>query len=134
MNRFILNGVIKNIKYLQDAVVVYVDDMEKGYTTQDGKVVNDMIYTWKVIFKSNPFKGYITRHFNDGMLVDIDAKMRPYSLENGEEKDGYSCIGIAINRSCYVRQSYRVQKKLMKDSQMNSDEKPNLEEYNKPDF
>lgn len=134
MNRLIINGVIRNIKYLQDCVIVYVDDIEKGYRTKDGVVVDDMLYTWKVAFKNNPFKEYINRHFNDGMLVDIDAKMRPYAITEGQQVSGYSCFGIAINRSCYVRSSYRKEVKLMKESQENSKEQPNLKNYNEPDF
>ena len=134
MNRFILEGTINAIKYLEDSVLVYVDDMEKGYQKNDGTRVDDVMYTWKVIFKANPFKQYISKFFNEGSLVEIDAKMRPYAMENGKLVEGYSCIGISINRGSYARASFRKEKKLIKDSQEASNEMPNLEEFQKRDF
>lgn len=133
MNRFILTGIIKTIKYLPDAVCVYVDDMEKGYTRKDGVIVDDLLYTWKVIFKDG-MKSYITKFFNDGMLVDIDARMRPYAVEKDKTVEGYSCIGLTIQRSCYVRNSFRQEIKMQRDSQLHTDTPPNLADYNKPDF
>lgn len=134
MNRFILEGTINAIKYLNDSVLVFVDEVEKGYQKNDGTRVDDTMYTWKVIFKANPFKQYITKFFNEGSLVEIDAKMRPYAMENGQPVEGYSCIGISINRGSYARAAFRKEKKLISESQDASIEKPNLEEYNKPDF
>jgi hypothetical protein len=133
MNRFILEGTINTIKYLEDSVIVYVDEIEKGYKKKDGIFVDDSMYTWKVIFKSNPFRQYITKFFNRGCLVEIDAKMRPFSIENGNSIDGYSCIGISINRGSYAR-AIKIEKKIMKESLESSMEKPNLEEFEKDDF
>ena len=98
MNRLVLNGVIRTIKYLPDSILVYIDDKEHGYKRGDGVFVDDMFYTWKVVF-SNNFKNFIVKFFNDGMLVDIDAKMRPYAMEKGEMVQGYSCLGLSIQRS-----------------------------------
>lgn len=134
MNRFILEGTLVKLKYLDDSVICFVDDIEKGYTRNDGVVVDDALNTWKVIFKANPFKSYITKFFNEGSLVEIDAKMRPYATENGKLVEGYSCIGISINRGAYARSSFRKEKKIMMESQESSLEKPNLEEFEKPDF
>ena len=134
MNRFILEGTINTIKYLEDSVIVYVDDIEKGYQKNDGTMVDDVMYTWKVIFKANPFRQYITKFFNRGCLVEIDAKMRPFAMENGSSVEGYSCIGISINRGSYARASFRKEQKIMKESQEAIDESPNLEDFQKPDF
>lgn len=133
MNRFILTGVIKTIKYLNDSVLVYVDDMEQGYKRADGVLVDNAFYTWKVVF-SNNFKNFIVKFFNDGMLVDIDARMRPYAIRENEMVDGYSCLGLSIQRSCYVKNSARQEQRMIKESQRNSSETPNLEDFNQPDF
>ena len=134
MNRFILEGTINTIKYLEDSVIVYVDDMEKGYQKNNGTRVDDVMYTWKVIFKANPFRQYITKFFNRGCLVEIDAKMRPYSKENGKLVEGYSCIGISINRGSYARAAFRQEQKIIKESQSGVDDVPNLEDYQSADF
>ena len=134
MNRFILQGRIHKIKYLEDCVVVYVDDKEPAYQTSSGSRVEEIYYTWKVQFKANPFKSFITKYFNEGSLVEIDAHMRPYSTRNNESVDGYTCFGISINRGSYVNPAHRSEQRLMKESQETSTEKPNLEEYLKPDF
>lgn len=90
MNRLVLSGVIRNIKYLQDSVIVYVDDMERGYQRTNGTHVDNIYYTWKVVFANN-FRNFITKFFNDGMNVDIDARMRPYAMSQDKMVDGYSC-------------------------------------------
>lgn len=134
MNRFILTGVIRTIKFLPDSVIVYVDDMEKGYVKPDGTRIDDLLYTWKVIFKANPYRNFIAKYFNDGMLVDIDARMRPFAVEKETEVQGYSCIGLSIQRGCNTRASHIQEMKMVKESQERSMAQPNLEEYNKPDF
>lgn len=134
MNRFILEGTLVKLKYLEDSIVCFVDDIEKGFKRSDGTIVDDVLHTWKVIFKANPFKSYITKFFNEGSLVEIDAKMRPYAMENGKAVDGYSCIGISINRGAYARPAFRNEKKLVKESMETSTEMPNLEEFQKSDF
>ena len=134
MNRFILSGVIKTIKYLPDSVLVFVDDMEKGYVKSDGIRIDDIIYTWKVIFSANQFKNFIEKFFSDGMRVDIDAKMRPYATKEDAIVDGYSCIGLSIQRGCVSRASYAQEMRTIKECQTGNSERPNLEEFNKPDF
>lgn len=133
MNRFILNGVIRTIKYLPDSILVYVDDMERGYKRGDGVHVDDLYYTWKVVF-SNHFKVFITKYFNEGMLVDIDARMRPYAVEKKETTQGYSCIGLSIQRSCYVKPTAKAEQRMIKESQGMVAETPDLDAFNEPDF
>lgn len=133
MNRFILEGTLAKVKYLEDSVVCYVDDIENGYRRNDGTIVDDVLNTWKVIFKADPFKNYINKFFKEGFVVEIDARMRPYALRNGEVIDGYSCYGIAINRGT-KKTTIRSEKKIMRESQEASKEKPNLQEYMEDDF
>ena len=133
MNRFILTGEIRTIKYLPDSIVLYIDDMERGYKRTDGVIVDDMFFSWKVVF-SNNFKNFIVKFFNEGMLVDVDAKMRPFAVERGESVQGYSCLGLSIQRSSYIKRYAKQELKMIKDSQLASDEQPDLDAYNQPDF
>ena len=133
MNRFILEGFIGNVQYLPDSCILTINEYEQGYTKGNGEYVDDKFITWKVIFKGS-MKAYISKFFKNGMLVDIDAKMLPYAVSRGEAVDGYSCNGIAINMASYPRQSARQEMKMMRESQQMTDEAPDLEEFNKPDF
>ena len=133
MNRFILQGFVNTIKYLPDACLVYIDDFEMGYKRPNGEIVEDKYLSWKVIFPSG-MKGFITKYFGNGMLVDIVAKMKPYEIEQDKIIEGYSCLGLSIQRASYPRSSVRQERKMIKESQMNDDARPNLEEFNNPDF
>lgn len=133
MNRFILTGEIRTIKYLPDSIVLYIDDMERGYKRADGVTVDDMFFSWKVVF-SNNFKNFIVKFFNEGMLVDIDAKMRPFAVKRGESTQGYSCLGLSIQRSSYIKRYSKQEVKMIKESQLNSDEEPDLDTFIQPDF
>jgi hypothetical protein len=133
MNRFILTGEIRTIKYLPDSIVLYIDDMERGYKRADGVIVDDIFFTWKVVFSKN-YKNFIVKFFNEGVLVDIDAKMRPFAVERGESVRGYSCLGLSIQRSSYIKRNAKQELKMIKDSQLASSEQPDLDAYNQPDF
>ena len=133
MNRFIVQGFINNIKYLQDACVVHIDDFKKGYKKPNGEIVDDKYLSWKIIFKGY-FKKYISEHFSNGMLVEIDAEMYPYAIQNGKLIEGYSCLGKSIDISSYPRASVKQEAKMIKDSQMHASETPDLEGFNAPDF
>jgi hypothetical protein len=133
MNRLVLSGVIRNIKYLQDSVIVYVDDMERGYQRTNGTHVDNIYYTWKVVFANN-FRNFITKFFNDGMNVDIDARMRPYAMSQDKMVDGYSCLGLSIQRSCHVSSTFRQEKEMIRDSRERMDEEPDLDSFTQPDF
>jgi hypothetical protein len=133
MNRFILTGVIRTIKYLPESTLIYVDDMEHGYKRADGVVIDDIFYTWKVVFSKN-YKNFIVKFFNEGMLVDIDAKMRPFAIEKDKTVEGYSCLGLSIQRSCYVKASARQEIKMIKESMEHTDEAPNIDSYKELDF
>lgn len=133
MNRFIVQGFINTIKYLPDACVVHIDDFKKGYKKPNGEIVDDKYFSWKIIFKGY-FKKYINEHFSNGMLVEIDAEMYPYAIQNGKLIEGYSCLGKSIDISSYPRASVKQENKMIKESQMHDTATPNLDEYNKPDF
>ena len=133
MNRFVVQGFINTIKYLPDACIVYVDDFKKGFKKPNGEIVDDKYFSWKIIFKGY-FKKYINEHFSNGMLVEIDAEMYPYAIQNGKLVDGYSCLGKSIDISSYPRSSAKQEMKMIKESQENSTDIPNLQEFNAPDF
>ena len=133
MNRFIVQGFINTIKYLPDACVVHIDDFKKGYKKSNGEIVDDKYLSWKIIFKGY-FKKYISEHFSNGMLVEIDAEMYPYAIQNGKLIEGYSCLGKSIDISSYPRASVKQEAKMIKDSQMHASETPDLEGFNAPDF
>jgi hypothetical protein len=107
--------------------------MERGYKRADGVTVDDMFFSWKVVF-SNNYKKFIVKFFNEGMLVDIDAKMRPFAVERSESVQGYSCLGLSIQRSSYIKRNAKQELKMIKESQLASNEHPNLEDFNTPDF
>lgn len=133
MNRFIVQGFINTIKYLPDACVVYIDDFKKGYKKPNGEIVDDKYFSWKIIFKGY-FKKYINEHFSNGMLVEIDAEMYPYAIQNGKLIEGYSCLGKSIDISSYPRASVKQEQRIMRETQANATEMPNIEDFNRPDF
>lgn len=133
MNRFVVQGFINTIKYLPDSCLVFLDEYRNGYTTSDGKIVEEKYLTWRIVFKGY-FKKYISQHFSDGMLVEIDAEMLPYAVEKGKSVEGYSCIGKTIDRASFPRYMAKQEMKMIKDSMMHADEMPNIEAYNEPDF
>ena len=133
MNRFVVQGFINTIKYLPDACILYIDDFKKGYKKPNGEVVDDKYFSWKIIFKGY-FKKYISEHFSNGMLVEIDAEMYPYAIRNGEIIEGYSCLGKSIDLSSYPRSTVKMEQNLVKESLLHGSEIPNIDEYKKPDF
>lgn len=133
MNRFILQGYINTIKYLPDACLLYIDDFEGGYKRPNGEIVEDKYMSWKVIFP-NGMKAFISKYFGNGMLVDIVAKMRPFEIEKEKIIEGYSCLGLSIQRASYPKSTVKREIKMIKDSQSSADEIPDLESYIEPDF
>lgn len=135
MASFLVSGFINNIKYLpsQGGCLVFVSEYKNGYKKKDGTTVEDKYLVWKCIFKQGLVK-YISEHFNTGMLVEVKGEVLPYAIEHDKIIDGYSVIGQCINISSFPRASRLQEIKLIKESQENSTERPNLEEYNKPYF
>lgn len=128
-------GHITDIKYLSDCVLVFVDEYKKGYRKSNGEIIDDKVFNWKCIFSGNENKrAYINKFFSRGMLVQIKGELFPYSIVNGMMVDGYSVFIQSINMAAYPRQSIRKEAKMIKESQENSSEIPNLKDFNSPDF
>ena len=135
MASFQVIGFIDSIKYLpnQGGCFVFVSEFKKGYRKSSGEVVDDKYMSWKVIFKQG-LVNYINNHFSNGMLVEIKGDVLPYSIERDEVVNGYSVIGQTINLFSFPRSVARQENRMIKDSMSHSDEKPDLENYSKPDF
>lgn len=128
-----MTGFINTIKYLPDALLVYVDEYKRGYKKQDGTIVDDKYLSWKCIFKQG-FTKYINKHFGDGMLVEVKGEIMPYAIEKDKLIDGYSVIAQTINIASYPKSAIKREIKMIKDSQSNADETPDLESFITPDF
>ena len=126
-------GIISTIKYLQDSVLVFIDEFKRGYTKSDGVVVDDRYVTYKTIWKPY-FKKYINEHFNNGMLVQVKGEMLPYEVEQGKMVDGYSIIGQCINLASFPRRGIRLERRALKESQESVEETPDLDAFRSPDF
>ena len=124
---------INTIKYLQDAVIVYLDEFHAGYKKSDGTRVEDKYLSFKTVWKPY-FKKYIADHFSDGMLVHVKGDMLPYEMRQGQYIDGYTIIGEHITRASFPRFDVKKEQRMMKESQEHSSGTPNLEDYNTPDF
>lgn len=133
MASFEVIGFINNIKYLQDSVMVFVDEFRKGYRKSDGTIVDDRYFSWKILYKGY-FKKYINGHFNEKMLVKVKGEVLPYAIEQGECVDGYSVIGETINLFSYPRATAKLEQQMLKESAMLMDEKPDIEGFHQPDF
>jgi nickel-dependent lactate racemase len=99
----------------------------------DGTKVDDKYVTWKCIFKPG-FKNYIVNHFNNGMLVQVKGEVMPYAIDHERLVDGYSVIGQTINMASYPKSMLKQERKMIKESLENSNEKPNLQDHLTPDF
>lgn len=133
MASFQVTGFVNTIKYLPDALLVYVDEYKRGYKKQDGTIVDDKYLSWKCIFKQG-FAKYINKHFGDGMLVEVKGEIMPYAIEKDKLIDGYSVIAQTINIASYPKSAIKREIKMIKDSQSNADETPDLESFITPDF
>ena len=126
-------GFINNIKYLQDSVLVFIDEYHKGYKKSDGSIVDDKYLSFKTIWKSY-FKRYINEHFGNGMLVQVKGEMLPYAIEKDVIVEGYTIIGQCMNLASYPRSTVKMEQNLVKESLLHGSEIPNIDEYKKPDF
>ena len=133
MASFQVIGFIDAIKYQQGFCFVFVSEFKKGFKKRDGIIVDDKYVQWKVIFKQGLVK-YINEHFSNGMLVEVKGEILPYAVEHDKIIEGYSVIGQTINVASYPRASIRQEAKMVKDSLLHSDEQPDLDTYNQPDF
>jgi len=128
-------GFIDSIKYLPNngGCLVFVSEFKKGYHKSNGEVVESKYLSWKCIFKPG-LVNYINKHFNKGMLVEIKGEVLPYAIEHEKVVEGYSVIGQTLNLFSFPRNTLKLENRMIKESQENSSETPDLDEYNKPDF
>lgn len=126
-------GFVDAVKILPDACIMFLSEYKKGYKRSDGTVVEDKYHSWKVIFKGYFIK-YLTTHFGKGMLVEVKGDIVPYSIEHGQITEGYSIMGQTCNMFSYPRYSVKQEQRMIKESMDNTDEHPDLESYNQPDF
>lgn len=133
MASFEVIGLVNTIKYMPDHCLVFIDEFKKGYKKQDGTRVDDRYISWKCIFKPY-FKKYINEHFSNGMLVQVKGEVMPYAIDHDRLVDGYSVIGQTINMASYPKSMLKQERRMIKESLENSDEKPNLQDHLTPDF
>lgn len=124
---------INNIRYLPDSVIVYLDEYHNGYTKADGTIIEEKYVSFKTIWKPY-FKSFISKHFGNGMLVNVKGDMLPYAVEKGKTVDGYTIIGQCINLASYPRYSVKQEQTMIKESQANDPSVPDLRGYFDPDF
>lgn len=135
MADFTVIGFISNIKYLPECIVINVDESKNGYRRADGTRVEPKVYTWKCLFNGTDSKRkYVNRYFNRGMLVQVKGELLPYAVENGVTSDGYTVFIQTINIFAYPRTTIKTEQMMIKASYENSDEVPDLDRYNEPDF
>ena len=135
MADFQVLGHISAIRYLPSCILIFVDETKNGYKKQDGTLVDSKVLNWKCIFSGNEKKrNYINKFFNRGMLVQVKGEILPYTIENDNAVDGYTIFIQAINRASYPRQNVRIEQKMIKESQDATNDIPDLESYNQPDF
>lgn len=135
MASFSVVGTIDNVKYLPNdgGCFVFVSEFKKGFRRKDGTFEEDKYLLWKCVFKPY-FKKYINTHFNVGMLVEIKGEVLPYQVSHGTIMDGYSVLGQTCNLFSIPRANAKAEQRMMRDSLANSDEAPNLEDFQSPDF
>ena len=133
MAAFSVIGFIDAVKILPDSCILFLSEYKKGYRKTDGTIVDDKYVSWKVIYKGYFIK-YITSHFGKGMLVEVKGEVLPYAIEHGQAVEGVSVIGQTCNLYSYPRYNAKQEKKMIKESQLASNEQPDLEDFNTPDF
>ena len=133
MASFQVTGFIRKIVYKQGFCFVVVEEFKRGYKSKNGTIVDDKYLSWKCIYKQGLVK-YISEHFGNGMLVEVKGEILPYAIEHEQIVDGYSVIGQTINLASYPRATVKTEQRLIRETQANATEMPNLEDFNKPDF
>lgn len=127
-------GHIEGIRYNDTSIIIVASERKKGYKKKDGTIIDDELLSFRFIFKSS-FRKYISEHFSSGMLVKIKGVLLPYAKDHqGNIIDGYSIIGQTIDLAPYPSNNIRIEKKRIKESQTASDEIPDLDAFNQPDF
>lgn len=129
-------GFIRQVKYLQDGCLVFIDEYKNGYKrSSDGAVVESKFLSWVCVFKSY-FKRYISEHFGNGMLVQVKGEALPYAVAHGESVSGYTVIGQTLNMASYPKSGAKAEIRRVKDGLANADDVgvPDLGGYKESDF
>lgn len=129
-------GFIRQVKYLQDSCLVFIDEYKNGYKrSSDGVYVDSKFLSWVCIFKSY-FKKYVSEHFGNGMLVQVKGEVLPYAVEHGESVNGYTVMGQTLNLASYPKSGAKAEIKRVKDGIANSGDvgTPDLDSYKEDDF
>lgn len=133
---FIVNGIIEKISFLpnREGCVVSVVEYKRGFKKKNGEIVDDKYLHWKCIFRQSQVD-FINSHFSKSMYVEVKGDIVPYSIENGRlVEPSYSVLGQTINMASYPPRSIELEYKNIKDSQLHSVGKPNLDGYMEDDF
>ena len=133
MASFGVIGFVECVKVLPDSCILFLSEYKKGYKKSDGTIVDDKYVSWKIIYKGYFIK-YITSHFSKGMLVEVKGEILPYAIEHGQAVDGISVIGQTCNLYSYPRYNAKQETKMIRESQENTTEKPDIQSYKTPDF
>ena len=133
MAAFSVIGFVEALKPLPDSCILFLSEYKKGYRKSDGTIVDDKYVSWKIIYKGYFIK-YLTTHFSKGMLVEVKGEVLPYAIEHGQAVEGVSVIGQTCNIYSYPRYNAKQEVKMIKESQLNSDEEPDLDTFIQPDF
>ncbi len=130
-----LYGHIVGIRYKETCVNVTLVERKLGYKKKDGTKVKDELLTFVVTFKPY-FKKYISSFFSTNMLVKVKGFLLPYikTNENETTADGFTIIGQTIDIAPYPSTNMVQERKLIKESQNDVIEAPDLQDYNQPDF
>lgn len=129
-------GFIRNVKYLPDGCLVFIDEYKSGYKRNDGTIVDEKFLSWRCIF-ANYFKNFISKHFGNGMLVQVKGDVLPYAIEKDKVVDGYSVMGQTINRASYPKSGARAEIKAVKEGEeflSRNNDVPDVDGYNESDF
>ena len=133
MASFYVVGFLESVRVLPDSCILFLSEYKKGYKKSDGTIVDDKYVSWKIIYKGYFIK-YITSHFGKGMLVEVKGEILPYAIEHGQAVEGMSVIGQTCNMYSYPRYNAKQETKMIRESQENATEKPDLQSYKTPDF
>lgn len=128
-------GHIANIKYLPESIVIWVDEVKRGYRKSNGEKIDDRVLTWKCIFSGNESKrNYVNKFFNRGSLVQVKGEILPYEVEQGQETKGYTVFIQTMNLAAYPRTNIKKEKMMQKESMDGLKETPNVDEFMQDDF
>lgn len=134
MASFTINGHIESIKYTESSVFVFVSEVCCGYRDSSGRVVDNEVLMWRIIFPKG-MRSYISKFFSKGMLVNIYGIPKPYAKDGkGNRIEGVTILGKNIDRAAYQRTTTRMEKKMVAESLLNSEEQPDFYSYQEPDF